>query len=105
VEDRSRRRPRLVLIIGLLIAVLAGAGTVLLSSGSKSEAPPAGEHETPDPHETPATASQEAADVSAEALPETESPPESEPSEHEPDENGRMPVERPADSTGAAKDR
>jgi pilus assembly protein CpaB len=40
VEDRSRRRARLVLIIGLLIAVLAGAGTFLLSSGSKSEAPP-----------------------------------------------------------------
>jgi len=39
VEDRSRRRARLVLIVGLLIAVLAGAGTFVLSSGSKSEAP------------------------------------------------------------------
>jgi len=40
VEDRSRRRARLVLIVGLLIAVLAGAGTFLYSSGSKTEAPP-----------------------------------------------------------------
>ncbi|HEV2248912.1 MAG TPA: Flp pilus assembly protein CpaB, partial [Candidatus Limnocylindria bacterium] len=40
MEDRSRRRARLVLIVGLLIAVLAGAGTFLLSSGSKTEAPP-----------------------------------------------------------------
>lgn len=40
MEDRSRRRARLVLIVGLLIAVLAGVGTFVLSSGSKSEAPP-----------------------------------------------------------------
>lgn len=40
MEDRSRRRARLVLIVGLLIAILAGAGTFLLSSGSKTEAPP-----------------------------------------------------------------
>ena len=40
MEDRSRRRARLVLIVGLLIAVLAGAGTFLYSSGSKTEAPP-----------------------------------------------------------------
>jgi Flp pilus assembly protein CpaB len=40
VEDRSRRRARLVLIVGLLIAILAGAGTFVLSSGSKTEAPP-----------------------------------------------------------------
>ena len=37
VEDRSRRRARLVLIVGVLIAILAGAGTFLLSSGTKSE--------------------------------------------------------------------
>ena len=40
MEDRSRRRARLVLIVGVLIAILAGAGTFVLSSGSKSEAPP-----------------------------------------------------------------
>jgi pilus assembly protein CpaB len=41
VEDRSRRRARLVLIVGILIAVLAGAMTYVVSSGSKSaEAPP-----------------------------------------------------------------
>jgi len=39
VEDRSRRRARLVLIVGILIAILAGAGTFVLSSGSKNEAP------------------------------------------------------------------
>ena len=37
MEDRSRRRARLVLIVGVLIAILAGAGTFLLSSGTKSE--------------------------------------------------------------------
>jgi pilus assembly protein CpaB len=40
VEDRSRRRARLVLIVGFLIAVLAGLATFVLSSGSKTEAPP-----------------------------------------------------------------
>lgn len=40
MEDRSKRRARLVLIVGFLIAVLAGAGTFLLSSGSKTAAPP-----------------------------------------------------------------
>ena len=40
MEDRSRRRARLVLIVGFLIAVLAGLGTFILSSGSKTEAPP-----------------------------------------------------------------
>jgi len=40
VEDRSRRRARLVLIVGILIAILAGVGTYVLSSGSKAEAPP-----------------------------------------------------------------
>lgn len=41
MEDRSRRRARLVLIVGILIAVLAGAMTYVVSSGSKSgEAPP-----------------------------------------------------------------
>jgi Flp pilus assembly protein CpaB len=41
VEDRSRRRARLVLIVGILIAILAGAGSYLLTSGSgKNEAPP-----------------------------------------------------------------
>jgi Flp pilus assembly protein CpaB len=39
VEDRSRRRARLVLIVGILIAILAGVGTYVLSSGSKAEAP------------------------------------------------------------------
>jgi len=41
VEDRSRRRARLVLIVGILIAILAGAGTYVVSSGSQSQqAPP-----------------------------------------------------------------
>jgi len=40
VEDRSRRRARLVLIVGILIAVLAGGMTYVVSSGSKSAAPP-----------------------------------------------------------------
>ncbi len=41
MEDRSRRRARLVLIVGILIAVLAGVMTYVVSSGSKSsEAPP-----------------------------------------------------------------
>jgi pilus assembly protein CpaB len=41
VEDRSKRRARLVLIVGILIAILAGAMTYVVSSGSKSaEAPP-----------------------------------------------------------------
>lgn len=39
MEDRSRRRARLVLIVGVLIAILAGAGTFVLSSGNKSETP------------------------------------------------------------------
>ena len=41
MEDRSRRRARLVLIVGVLIAILAGAGTYVLSSGTKSETPAA----------------------------------------------------------------
>jgi pilus assembly protein CpaB len=41
VEDRSKRRARLVLIVGILIAVLAGATSFILTSGNKSaEAPP-----------------------------------------------------------------
>ena len=40
MEDRSRRRARLVLVVGVLIAILAGAGTFLLSSGTNSAAPP-----------------------------------------------------------------
>jgi Flp pilus assembly protein CpaB len=41
VEDRSRRRARLVLIVGILIAALAGVMTYVVSSGSKSaDAPP-----------------------------------------------------------------
>ena len=40
MEDRSRRRARLVLIVGILIAVLAGVMTYVVSSGSKSDAPP-----------------------------------------------------------------
>lgn len=35
----NRRRARLVLIVGILIAVLAGAGTFVVASGSKTEAP------------------------------------------------------------------
>lgn len=41
MEDRSRRRARLVLIIGILIAVMAGAASFILTSGNKgAEAPP-----------------------------------------------------------------
>lgn len=40
MEDRSKRRARLVLIVGILIAILAGAGTFVVSSGSKSDALP-----------------------------------------------------------------
>jgi Flp pilus assembly protein CpaB len=40
VEDRSRRRARLVLIVGILIALLAGVMTYVTTSGSKTEAPP-----------------------------------------------------------------
>ena len=40
MEDRSKRRARLVLIVGILIAVLAGGMTYVASSGSKSDAPP-----------------------------------------------------------------
>ena len=40
MEDRSRRRARLVLIVGILIAILAGGATFVVASGSKSTAPP-----------------------------------------------------------------
>ena len=42
MEDRSRRRARLVLIVGVLIALLAGVMTYVVSSGSRSSdaAPP-----------------------------------------------------------------
>lgn len=40
MEDRSRRRARLVLIVGILVAVLAGVMTYVTASGTKSEAPP-----------------------------------------------------------------
>jgi Flp pilus assembly protein CpaB len=39
VEDRSRRRARLVLIVGLLFAVGAGATTFFIANTAKSEAP------------------------------------------------------------------
>jgi len=41
VEDRSRRRARLVLIVGLLFAVGAGATTFFVANTAKSEAPAA----------------------------------------------------------------
>jgi len=40
VEDRSGRRARLVMIVGILLAVLAGVGAFVVGSGSKSSAPP-----------------------------------------------------------------
>lgn len=39
MEDRSRRRARLVLIVGLLFAVGAGATTFFIANTAKSEAP------------------------------------------------------------------
>src|SRR6184192_922753 len=39
VEDRSRRRARLVLIVGLLFAIGAGATTFFVANTAKSEAP------------------------------------------------------------------
>lgn len=41
MEDRSRRRARLVLIVGLLFAVGAGATTFFVANTAKSEAPAA----------------------------------------------------------------
>src|SRR5207249_9860187 len=41
VEDRSRRRSPLVLIVGLLCAVGAGATTFFVANTAKSEAPAA----------------------------------------------------------------
>src|SRR5204863_7317089 len=40
VDDVSRRRQRRAVMVGFLIAALAGVGTFALSSGSKTEAPP-----------------------------------------------------------------
>jgi len=39
VEDRSSRRARLVMIVGILLAVLAGVGAFVVGSGSQSAAP------------------------------------------------------------------
>ena len=39
MEDRSRRRARLVLIVGLLFAVIAGVSTFFYAQTTKSEAP------------------------------------------------------------------
>lgn len=41
MEDRSRRRARLILIVGVLLALLAGAGTFFIATSSQSAAPPA----------------------------------------------------------------
>ena len=40
MEDRSSRRARLVMIVGILLAVLAGVGAFVVGSGSQSAAPP-----------------------------------------------------------------
>ncbi len=40
MEDRSRRRARLILIVGVLLALLAGLGTFFVASSSKTELPP-----------------------------------------------------------------
>ncbi|GAC1462212.1 MAG: hypothetical protein NVSMB8_13940 [Candidatus Limnocylindrales bacterium] len=40
MEDRSSRRARLVMIVGILLAVLAGVGAFVVGSGSQSSAPP-----------------------------------------------------------------
>lgn len=40
MEDRSSRRARLVMIVGILLAVLAGIGAFVVGSGSQSSAPP-----------------------------------------------------------------
>lgn len=40
MEDRSRRRARLILIVGVLLALLAGLGTFFLASSSKTEVAP-----------------------------------------------------------------
>jgi len=77
VEDRSRRRARLVLIVGLLIAVLAGAGTFLYSSGSRTESPPA--VQTTDvlvaAHDIPTRTSLTAADLKIHKYPTDLAPP------------------------------
>lgn len=39
MEDRSGRRARLVMIVGILLAVLAGVGAFVVGSGSQSSAP------------------------------------------------------------------
>lgn len=39
MEDRSRRRARLILIVGVLLALLAGAGTFFVASSSQIQAP------------------------------------------------------------------
>jgi Flp pilus assembly protein CpaB len=40
VQDGGRRRARLILIIGIVLALLAGVGTFVFASGSKSETAP-----------------------------------------------------------------
>lgn len=40
MEDRSSRRARLVMIVGIMLAVLAGVGAFVVGSGSQSSAPP-----------------------------------------------------------------
>jgi Flp pilus assembly protein CpaB len=41
VEDRSKRRARLILIVGFLLALLAAVGTFLVASGGQQAAPTA----------------------------------------------------------------
>lgn len=41
MEDRSKRRARLILIVGLLLAVLAAVGTFAIASGGQQAAPAA----------------------------------------------------------------
>jgi len=40
VQDGSKRRARLILILGILLATAAGVGTVLAAQGSQTAAPP-----------------------------------------------------------------
>jgi Flp pilus assembly protein CpaB len=40
VQDGSKRRARLILIVGILLAILAGAGTFLYASSAQTAAPP-----------------------------------------------------------------
>ena len=40
MEDRSRRRARIFMIVGVIFALLAGGGTFLIASGSQQAPPP-----------------------------------------------------------------